>query len=254
MSRRIKIHYWIVAAIRIQIVSRERTVITQIIDCIRIQEPSPLGIIIPALQIIQPRFGIVVVPAVTEGVIDGIHIDAIAIVPCGCRIAPSIVIVGQNFRAVCIIKSNNIPLEIFLKVEGGKAVGGGTGVPILHSDGRTTFVIQVDQQITVPCLADDLGSVQGVDMLNAIHRLARADAVGVVEEFDHRVGFLHLLELPSVPGEVIPVIGGGIADLVVRNRQAVVREEPPARDKTYQTIRLIPLGVLSDKQSGRGKL
>jgi hypothetical protein len=52
-------------------------------------------------------------------------------------------------------------------------------------------------------------------MLNVVDGFAGADAVGVVEEFDYRVGFFHLLQLPSVPCERIAVKGGGIADGVV---------------------------------------
>ena len=184
---------------------------------IRIQKPSPLGIIIPSLQVVEPGFGIVVVPAVTEGVIDGINIGAVAIVPCYGLIAPGIVVVGQNFRAVGIIKGNNIPLEVFLKVEGGKTVGGVTGVPVLHPDGRARFIIQVDQQITAPCLADDLRAVQSVDMLNIVDGFAGTDSVCVVEELDHRVGFLHFLQLPPMPGKLVLLERGGIADLVVGN-------------------------------------
>ena len=47
---------------------------------------------------------------------------------------------------------------------------------------------------------------------------APAYAVGVVEEFDRQVGvlyFLHLLQLPSVPGKAVSVEGGGVADGVV---------------------------------------
>ena len=54
-------------------------------------------------------------------------------------------------------------------------------------------------------------------MICSVDNLVGTDTVGVVEEFDYRVGFLHLFELTAVPGEVIPVIGGGVADLVVGN-------------------------------------
>ena len=54
-------------------------------------------------------------------------------------------------------------------------------------------------------------------MFGSVDGLTRADAVGVVEEFDHRIGFLHLLQLPSVPSQRISVVGGGVADGVVGN-------------------------------------
>ena len=65
--------------------------------------------------------------------------------------------------------------------------------------GRTTFVVQVDQEVTVPFLADDLGAVQGVDMIHAVHDLVGADAVGVVLEFQERLAAVaaHLPELAN---------------------------------------------------------
>ena len=33
---------------------------------IRIQEPSPLGIIVSGLQIVKPRLGVIIIPTVTE--------------------------------------------------------------------------------------------------------------------------------------------------------------------------------------------
>ena len=52
-------------------------------------------------------------------------------------------------------------------------------------------------------------------MLNTIHRLARADAVGVVSEFNSQSGKFHLLQLPAVPRELVPVEGLGVADGIV---------------------------------------
>ena len=54
-------------------------------------------------------------------------------------------------------------------------------------------------------------------MLNTVDGLARADPVGVVEEFQHVTASPHLLQLPPVPGQRIPVVGGGVADGIVGN-------------------------------------
>ena len=45
--------------------------------------------------------------------------------------------------------------------EGAKllCVGGVTARSVLHTDGRSRFIVQVDQKIIAPCLADDLGAV-----------------------------------------------------------------------------------------------
>ena len=67
--------------------------------------------------------------------------------------------------------------------EGAKllCVGGVGSLSVLHTDGRSRFIVQVDQKIIAPCLADDLRAVQGVDMLNTADGFARANSIGVVE-------------------------------------------------------------------------
>ena len=130
-------------------------------------------------------------------------------------VAPGVIGVGQNLGSAGIIYSDDIPLQILLEVEGIEGVCCIAGGSVLHPDGRATFVIQVDQQITAPSFTNDLGAVQSVDMLNAIHRLAGTDSVGVVEEFNYRVGFLHLLELTAVPRQGVAVEGFGVTYGVV---------------------------------------
>lgn len=56
----------IIPAVRIHIEPDEVAISIDI--PIRIEKPSPLGVIVPALQIVQPRVRIVVVPPVPEGV------------------------------------------------------------------------------------------------------------------------------------------------------------------------------------------
>ena len=65
-SGTIAIHYRIIITIRIHIVTQQSRSGADIPICI--QEPSPLRVIVPALQIVQPRVRIVVVPPVPEGV------------------------------------------------------------------------------------------------------------------------------------------------------------------------------------------
>ena len=56
-----------------------------------------------------------------------------------------------------------------------------------------------------PRLADDLGAVQGVDVVGSVHNFVGADAVGVVHELQEGRPAVsaHLLELPAVP--VLPL-------------------------------------------------
>ena len=57
-------HNRIIITIRIHIVTRQSRSGADI--PIRIQEPSPLGVIVPALQIVKPRIIIVIIPTVPE--------------------------------------------------------------------------------------------------------------------------------------------------------------------------------------------
>ena len=77
-------------------------------------------------------------------------------------VTPSVVGVGQNLNAVRVVDCNDITLQVLIEVEGIEGVGGIRGRSVLHADGRARFVIQVDQEVTVPLLADDLGAVQGL--------------------------------------------------------------------------------------------
>ena len=50
----------------------------------------------------------------------------------------------------------------------------------MHTDGLAAFIIEIDQKIIAPRLADDLRAVQGVNVVDTVYDLVRANAVGVV--------------------------------------------------------------------------
>ena len=61
---------------------------------------------------------------------------------------------------------------------------------------------------------------------NRFDRLAHAQTLGVVDNAGGGAGLAHLLELASVlPGIGPGTVAGGIANIVVRNRRAVVGGE-----------------------------
>ena len=123
-------------------------------------------------------------------------------------VAPGVVRVGQYFYTICIIDSNNVTLQILLKIEGVKGVCGVGSGSVLHPDGGAGFVIQVDQQVTTPSLADNLGSVEGVDMVSPVDGLVGANTVGVVDEFNGRARLGHLLQLPTGRYRLAALISG----------------------------------------------
>ena len=222
IPRRIISHNRIIATIRIHIEANQIAIGIHI--PILIQEPPPSRIIISALQVVQPRLGIVIIPAVTEGVIrpNDVLFQRGSSRNNGYGAgAPGIVGIGTDLLAACVVNSNNVALEILLKVEGVEHVGGVGFGSVLHPDGRSAFVIEIDQQVITPRFADDLCAVQGVNVVSPVHDLVGTDAVGVVFELQKGLAAVstHLLQLPSVPGERIPVIGGRVADLVIGDRR-----------------------------------
>jgi len=78
----------------------------------------------------------------------------------GCMVAPGVVGVGQHLFAALSVDGNNIALQILLKIEGVKDIGGVAARSVLHTDGRTAFIIEIDQETIEPRLADDLRAVQ----------------------------------------------------------------------------------------------
>ena len=97
------ISIWIISHNRIIITIRIHIVTQQSRPCadipIRIQEPPPLWVIVPALKIVQPRIGIVVVSPVPEGVQRADNLLLRRGGPGGIRIgevAPGIIGVGTD--------------------------------------------------------------------------------------------------------------------------------------------------------------
>ena len=113
---------------------------TAIIDqAVRIDKSTPLRVIIPALQIVQPRFRVVDVSAVAQGVLcaeGGGHRTGGA-----QRIAPCVVGVGHNARAAGIDEAGHVALCV-LDVEVLRAVA-------VHGQ-RTGRVVGEAQLIAAP--------------------------------------------------------------------------------------------------------
>ena len=83
------------------------------------------------------------------------------------------------------------------------------------ADELILIVAQVDQENASPSFTYNLSFVQSVGVVGSVNDLVGTNAVGVVEELDHRVGFLHLLELTAVPRQGVAVEGFGVTYGVV---------------------------------------
>ena len=112
-------HNRIIITIRIHIVTQQSRSGADI--PIRIQEPSPLRVIVPALQIVQPRVRIVVIPPIPEGIK---RADNPLLNRCRARlggnrtVAPCVIGVRAYLGSVFRVDGDNVPLQVLLEVIG----------------------------------------------------------------------------------------------------------------------------------------
>ena len=173
---------------------------------IRIDKPAPPRVIIPALQIVQPRFRVVDVSAVAQRVLfaEG-----------GCqragggqRIAPCVVGVGHDARAAGADETGHVALCV-LDVEVLRAV-------VVHRC-RADGVIGEVQLIAAPRQFHQLVAQIMVIIRRAVDSFCDAPAVGIVAVGDIRPGLAHSSELAAVLPCVGPrAVAQEVADLIRR--------------------------------------
>ena len=188
---------------------------------IRIDKPAPPRVIVPALQIVQPRFRVVDVPAVAQGVL--FAEGGCQRAGCGQRVAPCVVGVGHDARAAGIDKAGHVALCV-LDVEILCAVA-------VHGQwaGR---VVGEAQFIAAPRQFHQLVTQIMVIVRRAVDSLRDALAVGIVAVGDIRPRLAHPRELAAVLPCVRPrAVAQEVADLVRRQALAVDAREQiaPAR-------------------------
>ena len=138
----IYMHDWIIITIRKHIEANKS--LTRGNICIRIEETSPSGVIVSALEVIVTGLAIVIVSAIAEGVSVEDGVIAGGVRCCG-TLALGIVGIGTYFCSRRIVDCNYVALEIFLKeviIESVVAVGRRA---VHHAYRRIALVIQVDQ-------------------------------------------------------------------------------------------------------------
>ena len=224
-SGTIAIHYRIIITIRIHIVTQQSRPCADI--PIRIQEPSPLRVIVPTLQIVQPRVRIVVIPPIPERIE---RADNPLLNRCRTRlggnraVAPCVIGIRAYLGSALRVDGDDVPLQILLEVVSVEYIFGITLVSVLQPDGSAVLIIEVYQEVVRglrattalrrPCLGDDLGAVQRVVVDRTAICLDGSDALGVIregiQELSHVHGHLH--EFATVPLQRIPVVGGGVSD------------------------------------------
>ena len=77
---------------------------------IRIQEPADLGVVVTALQVVEPRLGVVDITTVTEGV--QCTEDACQGFGNSEAFAPTVVRIFYDSAAIAVNQLDNIPLSV----------------------------------------------------------------------------------------------------------------------------------------------
>ena len=161
MPCQIHVHDRVIITIRIHIVAQQSCSGADI--PIRIQEPSPLRHIVAALQIVQPRVRIVVIPPISERIE---RADNPLLTRCRARlggnraVAPRIVCVRAYLGSVFRVDGDNVPLQVLLEVVGVEYIFGITLASVLQSNGSTAFVIEIHKEVGSELLGCNAEAVQ----------------------------------------------------------------------------------------------
>ena len=156
MPRRIHSVNRIIPAVRIHIEPDEVSIGIHV--PIRIEKPPPLRVIVPALQIVQPGLGVVVIPPISERIE---RADNPLLTRCRARlggnraVAPRIVCVRAYLGSVFRVDGDDVPLQILLEVVGVEYIFGITLASVLQPDGSAVLIIEVYQEVvgvSVPLL------------------------------------------------------------------------------------------------------
>ena len=142
MPRRIHSVNRIIPAVRIHIEPDEVSIGIHV--PIRIEKPPPLRVIVPALQIVQPRVRIVVIPPIPERIK---RADNPLLNRCRARlggnraVAPCVIGIRAYLGSALRVDGDNVPLQILLEVVGVEYIFGITLVSVLQPDGSVVLVI-----------------------------------------------------------------------------------------------------------------
>lgn len=133
------------------------------------------------VQIVEHRLGIVVVTSIPERII-GSNCRSTTVVVFYGTIAPRIVGVGDQLSVTRVIYSNDVTLQIFLKPVGIEHSFGIGRSPVLHTNGRTLSIIEVQKDIVAPLFCNDLRPIEAVGVYNTVDCLTGSDSFVVVFE------------------------------------------------------------------------
>ena len=156
-----------------------------------VDEPAVGEVVVPALEVVEARFAVVIIAAVAQGVDvpdEGGIRGLFAVSTMHGVIAPRAVVVGGGERAVRVQQRD----DIALRVEDVVIKRRGRAVVIDHGERLVAVVIDELERLAAPLLPHDLAGERGVIVRRAVDRFAGADTGHVVSIGDllavHRRG------------------------------------------------------------------
>ena len=209
MARRVSHVDGVIIAIGKQILRSGTAVVDK---AVRANKSPELRVIIPAIQVIQPGFGIVIVPPVAEGILVA---HGVAGGVGDGAFAPGVVVVlGHNLSGSSPDNGNNIPLDIVEVVEQHGPVG--------KAHALAGAVVEEPHDRIPGLLRQNLAAVEEEFRCGAVHCFGCSDAVSVVLIAVGVAAVGDLPQLPAHPGVAGAVVAGHVADAVVGDGLAVV--------------------------------
>ena len=186
---------------------------TAVVDkAVRANKPPELRVIIPAIQVIQPRLGVVIVPPVAEGVFVA---HGVAGGVGDSAVAPGVVAVGGNDLAGGGADDGyNVSLQVVEVVEQHGTVG--------KAHALAGAVVEEAHNGIPGLLRQNLAAVEEEFRSGAVDRFGRSDTVGVVLIAVSIAAVGDFPQLPAHPGVAGAVVAGHVADAVVGDGLAVV--------------------------------
>ena len=195
-----------------------RTCTTVIDKAIRADKPPKLRAIVPAIEVVQPRFGIVIIPPVAEGIL---FAHGIAAGVGDGALAPGIVAVsGHHLARSGPHDGDDVPLHVVEVIIQRVAVG--EAHPLARA-------VVEEQHGGIPgLLRQNLAAVEEKFRGGAVDCLAGADTVGVVLIAVGIAAVGDLRQLPTLPAVAGAVVAGHVPDGVMADRLAVVLRQQVA--------------------------
>ena len=179
---------------------------------VRINKPAHLGIIVPAVEVIQSRLGIVVISPIAEGIgvacCPAVGVLHRAVAPCVVRIP------GHNPAVAGVHQADDITLQVIHVVERIAVAD--------HADAVPLAIVEEPHGALSGLLRQNLTAVEEILRGDAVDRLARPYAVGVVGKAERIFVLCCTRKLSALPSHIPAEIARRVTDGVVGDGLTVV--------------------------------